>query len=105
MKKDYIIVASVALLIAILLLAPVYIYRGSAQEEVINVEMKERVNSDKYLVFTEDEVFENTDSIPFLKFASSDLYNDLKVDGEYKVKVAGWRIPVFSMYRNIISIE
>lgn len=104
MKQKYTVIAFIALLV-VLLLVPVFIFRRSAQEEVINVEMKERVDNDKYLVFTEDEVFENTDSIMFFKFASSDLYNDLKVDGEYKVKVVGWRIPVFSMHRNIISIE
>lgn len=60
---------------------------------------------DKYLVFTENEVFENTDSLMFWKFNSSDIYNEMEEGKTYKVKVAGWRIPFLSMYRNIISAE
>lgn len=59
----------------------------------------------KYLVFTENEVFENTDSWTFLKFNSSDIQNKFELKKTYKVKVAGWRIPFLSMYRNIIEVE
>lgn len=60
--------------------------------------------SSKYLVFANDEVFENADSWLYLKFSSSDLYNKLEEGKTYAVKVAGWRIPIFSRYRNIIKI-
>jgi len=59
----------------------------------------------KFLIYTENEVFENTDSWSYFKFNSTDVQNDLKVDSTYTVKVAGWRIPFMSSYRNIVSID
>lgn len=80
-----------------------------SQEEIqITVVKTERVSnkeSSRYLIFTENETFENTDSWMFLKFDSSDLYGQLKTDSTYNVKVAGWRIKMLSSYRNIISIQ
>ena len=59
----------------------------------------------KYLVFTEDEVFENTDCwIPFGKFNSSDFQRKLEVGKTYQVTVCGYRMPLVSGYRNIIKI-
>jgi len=91
-------------------------YYLSSTETTIMVKRLERIvessgsgetasTSSKYLVFTNNEVFENTDSWLYLKFSSSDLYSKLKEGQTYKVKVAGWRIPFLSWYRNIISIE
>jgi hypothetical protein len=84
----------------------------TVEEITIKVTEKERIvegsgksTSSKYLVFTEDEVFENTDSIWFFKFSSSDLQGQLKEGEEYKVKVCGFRIPFLSSYRNIIEIQ
>ncbi len=78
----------------------------------ITVDSKERITDNdgdkvvsKYMIFTENEVFENTDAPLLMKFNSSDLYNKLKVDSTYTVKVYGFRIPFMSQYRNIIKIE
>lgn len=59
----------------------------------------------KYLIFTDKEVLQNIDSLLFLKFNSSDFYNQIKIGKTYRFKVVGWRIPFFSMYRNVIKIE
>lgn len=59
----------------------------------------------KYMVFTRDEVFENTDSAWHNKFNSSDFYNELTVGKTYKFTVYGYRIPMFSTYRNIIDFK
>jgi len=59
----------------------------------------------KYLVFTNKGVFENTDTIWFLKYGSSDVYAQLKPGHTYQLKVTGWRVPFFSWYRNIISAQ
>ena len=87
-------------------------YYNTVEEVEIKVNDKEHVMyrngsdlEDKYMVFTEGEVFENTDDLFYLKFNSSDVQNELKVDSSYSVKVIGWRIPVMSMHRNIISIK
>lgn len=74
----------------------------------ITVTDKERIvtgSGSKYLVFTENEVFENIDSIIYAKFNSSDLQGKLKRGQTYTVKVYGWRIPFLSSYRNIVSIK
>ena len=65
---------------------------------------KDLTVTSKYLVFTENETFENTDSWLFWKFNSSDFNGKFVAGSTYKVKVAGWRIPFFSSYRNIVSI-
>lgn len=87
-------------------------YYNTVEEVEIKINDKEHVMyrngsdlEDKYMVFTEGEVFENTDDLFYLKFNSSDVQNELKVDSSYTVKVIGWRIPVMSMHRNIISIK
>jgi len=75
----------------------------------ITVQDKERVCENKhecsYLIFTDKGVFENTDTIWHLKWDSSDFYNDLHVGKVYEVEAVGWRVPFFSMYKNIISFK
>ena len=71
------------------------------------VSEKERIqdgNSSKYLIFTESEVFENSDSLMRWKWGSSDMYGAMKEDITYTAEVYGWRVPFLSMYRNIVSI-
>jgi len=83
-------------------------YHNSVDEVSVTVVDKERINttkSGKFLIYGQDEVFENTDSYVFLKFTSADLQRDLIVGETYTVKVAGWRIPFLSMFRNIITVE
>lgn len=84
-----------------------------ASEETVSkvrVTGKERVtqntaegSSSKYLIFTDREVFENTDTILFLKFNSSDIYGAIQPDHTCEFRVVGWRVPFLSWYRNIIS--
>ena len=62
----------------------------------------------KYLVFGDDEagnplVFENTDNLLRWKFKSSNIQGGLKVGHTYDVRVIGFRIPIFSIYENIID--
>jgi hypothetical protein len=88
---------------------------GTGEEIEITVTDKERIVESsgsgedqsvesKYLVFTEDETFENTDVTLLGKWNSSDVQGQLRVDRTYRVKVYGWRIGFFSMYRNITEI-
>ena len=51
------------------------------------------------------EVFENEDSLLFWKFNSIDFVKDIKPGVIYHFKVNGLRIPIFSMYRNILSFK
>jgi len=88
------------------------LYMGTSGEIVIQIEDKERITTgsgedleSKFLVYSDIEVLENTDTWLFFKFNSADIQGELKKDSAYVVKVAGWRVPFLSMYRNIISIE
>jgi len=99
------IVAVVVLGAIALLLAPFL----TSDTVTITVVDKERIvgrdgESSKYLVFTEAEVFENTDCLVLGKFNSSDVYGQLEIGETYRVEVYGWRIPFLSMYRNIVKV-
>ena len=60
---------------------------------------------DKYLMYFDDEVFENTDDWMNGKFNSSDLCRLLKKGHTYELTVKGWRFDFWSWYRNIIRIR
>lgn len=105
MKRSNILVV---LIIVLLISVPVGVYVSTIDSLEIEINDKERIvdgEDSKYLIFTEDEVFENTDSIFFFKFNSSDFYNAFTVGERYEIKVVGLRIPVLSRYRNIVDYE
>lgn len=60
---------------------------------------------DVYLVFTDDETYKNIDSPAYLKFNSSDIQGRLIQTGKYKIDYYGFRVPIFSMYKNITKAE
>lgn len=94
--------------VAIPLIAYPVIQYTTQDYVTFTVDKAERVSdrtSSRYLVFTENETFENTDSIAFFKFNSSDIYGQINEGKIYKAKVAGVRIPFLSKYRNIIEIQ
>lgn len=51
------------------------------------------------------EVFWNQDSLAFSKFDSADVQQALSIGQTYRLTVAGWRIPLFSSFRNIVRFE
>ena len=87
------------------------ILHNTTKDTVSNVVVtnKERITSSdnysKYLIWTENETFENTDSIYSFKFDSSDIYGHIKVNSTCTFKVNWFRIKLFSMYRNILSAD
>lgn len=62
-------------------------------------------SDDKYLIYTDKGTFEITDSLAYWRWDSSDLYGEIKVGHTYECTVCGWRIPILSSYKNIISAE
>lgn len=86
---------------------------SQAEVRGVVVTDKERVttsNSDgkvssKYLIFTDEETFENVDSILAMKFNSSDVYGRIKRGQTCDFRVVGYRMPIFSAYRNILEAE
>lgn len=111
MKVKYRKIIWVVSVLILILLVPIA-YFSSSESIDITIRDKERITtgvgeniSSKFIIYTEGEVFENTDSFIFFKFNSADFQNTLEVGKTYEVEVAGWRIPVLSYYRNITKIK
>ncbi len=99
----------ITIICILLIFGYTFSYHKSQDQVQATIQKTERVcDSDqncRYLVFTKSEVFENTDSVIFLKFNSSDFHANLEPNKTYELNVAGWRNPFFSMYRNILSYK
>jgi hypothetical protein len=105
---EWIVILAIAAIVGFLLIASLILPFLNNQTFTIKVEKVEAVVSSettKYLIYTETEVFENSDCLIRGKFDSSDFYNDLKDLGTFKVSTYGYRIPLLSMYKNIIKIH
>lgn len=94
-----------ALIIGGLLLAAAIIKPYATVDEYAATVNKTMVKNDTYLVYTDKGTFEMTDSLAFLRFSTSDEWGKVKENTKYNIKATGWRLPLFSMYENIISIE
>jgi len=108
-KKGPLVVVLLILIVIVVIFSMSYAYLSS---EVITVkitgtEVKRYDESDKYLINTDKGTFENTDTIWYWKWDSSDLQGKIKgkKDQTVKLKVYGWRIPFLSMYENVVEIK
>lgn len=82
-------------------------YMNTATTVSVKIKRLERITTNqggKYLVFTDKGVFENTDTLLFWKFNSSDIYGQLEVGKTYTLRVVGWRWQAWSIYPNIIEV-
>lgn len=98
----------IAITIAIILLIIPIAERASETTVTFTVEdkaIKKYDDDDKYLIYTDNGTYEITDSLVYWRWDSSDLYGKIKVGKTYEAKVYGWRIPIFSSYKNIVSVE
>lgn len=91
-------------------------YQWLTQRTIENVLIKDKqvsTESDKttskvtstYLIYTDHGVLRNDDAFWFMKFNSSDFYGNLDIGHYYDLKVYGWRIPIFTMYPNIVRMK
>jgi hypothetical protein len=95
-------------LLVILALAFIPFYRMSAQSFNAMVVKTVVDDGDTFFVVTTDggvttQILENEDSFSFFKFDSNDLLMEIEVGQTYTFKVAGWRVPFFSWFRNVID--
>jgi hypothetical protein len=79
--------------------------RNTVTDTVTKRERVQDGDTSRYLVFGENEVYQNTDSLWLGKFNSSDFYRDIKPEHTYKLEVTGWRVPLMSWYRNIVKYD
>jgi len=61
----------------------------------------------RFMIATEYRPFVNYDAKYRLKFDSGTIQNDaIRLEGkQVKIRKYGWRVPMFSMYENIVSIK
>lgn len=102
---------AVAVALILMMTANIWIHFATKTtvSEVV-IQDKERIvtgsgpaQESKYLIFTDTETFENTDSWLALKFNSSDVYGAIPVGAKCSFTVTGFRIPFLSWYRNILD--
>lgn len=61
--------------------------------------------NDLMLVDTEGNTYINEENFWFNKFNTRDIFNQLKVNGTYKIKYYGWRNGYNDGFPNLLSIE
>lgn len=61
--------------------------------------------NDLLLVTTKREGFLNEENLFFQKFNTRDIFNDLRVNGTYKIKYFGWRNGYNNGFPTILSVE
>ncbi|MEM1312171.1 MAG: hypothetical protein AAGF07_01770 [Patescibacteria group bacterium] len=90
-----------------LILKPIIYFRNS-ETITVEIKFKERTcysgSHCKYLIYTDKEVLENSDSWFDGKYNSADFTNTLDSGNVCTVKVRGLRVPYFSWFRNIVEI-
>jgi len=100
--------------VVLLVVAWPVVYAGSKQDVTFTVDSMERVTKSDgnggvtsyYVVFSEEgETYANKDSFLFFKFNSSDIQGRLDEGKTYNATVVGWRLPFFSTYKNILTVE
>lgn len=111
LKEKVTLIAGALVLVALLFSACLF-PRWTAETVIVEVTKTERIVtgsgddiSSKYLIFTTAETFENTDSLAYFKFDSSDVQGALSNGRTYTLVVYGWRVPALSWYRNVVRIE
>lgn len=113
-KNTIIILISIVSLLAVLAVCIMGFYFVYNDHYYVGtVTDKERINSGSesyYLVFTEDVsgnmvVLMNDDNLIRLKVDSSNTYGKLEIGKTYMFTLIGYRIPVMSMYENILYVE
>jgi hypothetical protein len=61
--------------------------------------------SSRYLIYTDQEVIEDTDNWIAGKTNSSDIYGKIVAGRKYRFTLIGWRNEILSHYRNITKVE
>lgn len=94
-----------------LIVSPLIAYNTDENIQ-FTIKNKERVTTgsgqniqSKYLIYTDNGVYENTDTVWYWKWNSADVYNDIEIGKQCNARVYGFRIPFLSWFKNIISIN
>lgn len=64
-----------------------------------------KVGGDMYLIYTDEGVYKNVDTLAWFKWNSSDVYANIQVGNTYEIFSCGRRFKLQSNYPNIINIK
>jgi hypothetical protein len=101
--------AAVGVLLAIVVLLSVAVYSyfipDTLRTRITDAQMT-KVDRD-FMIATEDRPLVNHDARYRLKFDSGNIQNDaVRLKGrDVLIRKYGWRIPIFSMYENVLSVK
>lgn len=104
-------VAVVVVIVALILIVPhTFLTRAEVTGTVTDKYIKRYGDADHFFVAltAKDgniEVIEDTDNWLWLKFNSADVYQQVTVGKTYTLTVVGWRIPLFSWFRDIMGVQ
>lgn len=102
------IVIGAIVLVLLAAISPIIIDRATEQTVVVTVTdkaIKRSGDDDIYLIYTDNGTYKITDSVAYWRWDSSDLYGEIEKDTTYECRVAGFRLPFFSEYKNIIEAK
>jgi len=99
----------VAIIFSLFFLGFSYLFfeKSLTEKEIsITVINKEKFGNEegRYLIFTPEEVFENSDNFYHRKTNADMVYNKLKRGVRYRVKVVGVYLPGIRRFRNITEV-
>lgn len=99
--------AAVGVLLAAVLLLGIYSYfiPDTIRTRITDAQLT-KVDGN-FMIATEDRPLVNHDAKYRLKFDSGNVQNDaIRMKGkEVLIRKYGWRIPLFSMYENVVAIK
>lgn len=77
------------------------------KEDLVIVPTKTERVQGHYMVFSDKGVYTCSDDIRFLNFRSSDNYGMISsnIGKPIGITVTGFRVPLFSMYKNIVKVR
>ena len=97
------VLAGIGAVILILLYS--YFIADTVQTRITDAQMT-KVDG-RFMIATEERPYVNEDAKYRFKFDSGTVQNEaIRLKGRpVRIKKYGWRIPVFSMYENVVKIE
>mgnify|MGYP000848490329 CR=1 FL=1 len=97
----------IAALVLLCILVPLYSYFVSDTVITRITDAQMNMVDGKFMIATEYKPLANYDAKYRFKFDSGNIQNEaIRLKGkQVKIWKYGWRIPIFSMYENVVKIE
>lgn len=87
-----------------------HFFRNTYVATISNKYIKQDGDKKSYVVYAQLDdgsvrTFKDVNSAVEFKFNSDEIYGGLQVYRKYNIKTYGFRIPIFSVYENILKVE